>query len=952
MARGFTAAMVVLWVISGSLAGAQPSAGGSLHGTVRDAQGAVLPGVTVVMTSPDAPGVYEAVSDARGTYRFADLPPGTYMLRASLPEFTTLERKDISIRVGLTPRLDLELTIGSISETVVVQKEAPLIESKTAVQAVNVSGDLQRALPITPKREWSGSLQLAPGIVGIPGSRLSAFYYSHGADANSNVTQMDGAPVSSALSGNTIYVALSEQAIADVQVKTGTVDASSPLGVGAIVQLATPTGTNRTSGTVSLSGQADGWIGDNNPTGSSPAERFVHLDASAGGPVQRDLWWLFGSYQLRRNRFSVDRSARQIETLEKLVPGFSPFDVESDTNLWLLKQTRQVAANHKLDALFQRDATPLDEVGPTDAGVFYQSSVGGNAASARLTSVWRDGLASRIAVSYNDKTGPVEFTDDTQPARVIHQRAAPTGAVVAGTGQIAQLDNARAAAGTEHSVLTVAADFDGYQRGWGGTHEWQFGLYLQPRIVERIDRIYPAAGFSLEEHVLVDPLDASAGTVPFHRRIYDRAKFIESEGRSQDFAFYLQDAWRPGTRLTLTAGVRVDMIRRRDAIFDLALHERVELGPRAGVNYALSADGRRVVRAAWGRVHESLANTRVRGTSTSSGFRDEYDVDLDGAFETTLFTPGASAVSADRIIDVGRRQPHVDEWLVGYQQQLAGQWTADVAFLHRAYRDRVAYIEDNGIYDGNVFVGYRNEDLNAIHRVTHNVWSWPVYNGLDVRIAKRSRHLQLSLTYTRQWRHLAGTWQPNDPASFLQPAAFPNDRGIGTTVGTTADTNSLSGTNMALNQSWRDHVFRLAAALQIPLGLQLATSYQVQSGPWSGPIVRRVSAPDPAFGPSLVQLSNGRTVQNPLSTTIRFAFPTRGEGQFRIPAFHQLNLRLGKSLRLAERELLLSVDIFNVLNGDRFLELLNANQLDSPNFGLGTGRQLPRSASVSASLKF
>src|SRR5260221_9029756 len=148
-------------------------------------------------------------------------------------------------------------------------------------------------------------------------------------------------------------------------------------------------------------------------------------------------------------------------------------------------------------------------------------------------------------------------------------------------------------------------------------------------------------------------------------------------------------------------------------------------------------------------------------------------------------------------------------------------------------------------------------------------------------------------SYVRQWRHIDGTWQPNDPAAFIQPGAFANDKGIGSSTGTasaTTDANSLIGFHMTqpltASAQWQDYVARAAAAVNAPWGLLLSTSYTFQSGTWSGPIVTRMAAADPAFGPPTVRLSNGRVVSNPLATVIRFPDPPRGEGQMRTPALH------------------------------------------------------------------
>jgi hypothetical protein len=62
--------------------------------------------------------------------------------------------------------------------------------------------------------------------------------------------------------------------------------------------------------------------------------------------------------------------------------------------------------------------------------------------------------------------------------------------------------------------------------------------------------------------------------------------------------------------------------------------------------------------------------------------------------------------------------------------------------IRREYRNRPAFIAVNGIYDGGVFGGYRNPNVDEIYEVTGNVWNWPVYSGLELQATRQSSDLQ------------------------------------------------------------------------------------------------------------------------------------------------------------------------------------------------------------------
>jgi hypothetical protein len=394
----------------------------------------------------------------------------------------------------------------------------------------------------------------------------------------------------------------------------------------------------------------------------------------------------------------------------------------------------------------------------------------------------------------------------------------------------------------------------------------------------------------------------------------------------------------------------------------MELQNSWEFGPRFGVNYLLTKDQRNAIRGSYMRVGEapsinalsaSGAGTQGAGAQTI-GFRDLYDLNLDGTFETTFVTPPASPVSPTRVLDADYHQPYVEEWAAGYRRQFSGQVSADIGFINRQYKDRTALVEQNAIYAGNVFQGYSNPAVNEIFLVTNNEWNWPVYRALEAVVTKQTRRFQAVASYTRVWPHLAGTWQPNDPASFIQPDAFELNRGMGSNDNRSASPNDgLSTATTPSSIEWTEQVARLSGVYNAPWNITISGSYTLQKGRWSGPVLTRASAPDPQFGPATVTLPNGRVVTNPLATTLRFAHPTRSEGQFQLPALQYINLRLGKEFPFGRRRVGVNLDVFNVPNRGSYQGFLaGANQLFSTNYGRGGEIQPPRSVQLEARFFF
>ena len=129
-------AFILLFVPA--VAVAQRATTGTVTGKVVDASGAVLPGVTITLQSPEALGQFTAVSDAAGTFRVGNLPPATYDARAELAGFQTVIQKAI-VRLNAVVDLQFTLGVGTVAETVTVIGESPIVDPERAGLSVNIN---------------------------------------------------------------------------------------------------------------------------------------------------------------------------------------------------------------------------------------------------------------------------------------------------------------------------------------------------------------------------------------------------------------------------------------------------------------------------------------------------------------------------------------------------------------------------------------------------------------------------------------------------------------------------------------------------------------------------------------------------------------------------------------------------------------------------------------------
>ena len=141
----------------------------------------------------------------------------------------------------------------------------------------------------------------------------------------------------------------------------------------------------------------------------------------------------------------------------------------------------------------------------------------------------------------------------------------------------------------------------------------------------------------------------------------------------------------------------------------------------------------------------------------------------------------------------------------------------------------------------------------------------------------------------QQWQHQDGTWNPTDPAGFIQPDAFANDKTIWRQQDP-VDHNSLAtGNSLRNTPTWTPGSFRLAGTWNAPKGVIVSGSYTAVAARGRDPCSQQLPANSPdvtRFGPAnVVNAQTGARFANPLATRIRFLYPTRGEGQAGSPTF-------------------------------------------------------------------
>jgi hypothetical protein len=133
---------------------------GAIEGTVKDAQGGVAAGATVVAKS-DAGLSFETVTDAAGIYRFPSLPPGSYEVQATLAGFKPAKVEGVRLSLGQLLAVNMTLQVGGVAETVQVVAEAPIVDVKQSLRATNIREEFVDKMP--KGRDFTSLATQAPG---------------------------------------------------------------------------------------------------------------------------------------------------------------------------------------------------------------------------------------------------------------------------------------------------------------------------------------------------------------------------------------------------------------------------------------------------------------------------------------------------------------------------------------------------------------------------------------------------------------------------------------------------------------------------------------------------------------------------------------------------------------------------------------------------------------------
>jgi hypothetical protein len=757
-----------------------------ITGTVTDATGGVLPGVTVTAAHEATGNTFVAVTDERGIYRIP-ARVGGYRLTAELSGFTTVTRGGLTLLVGQTANVPLQMTVSGVAETVTVTSEAPLLDVTTSDLGTNVDPQQMSELPVQG-RDWMTLALLAAGnrtndMGGVP-------VQDSREDNPEFQTNMDGQQVTAQL-GPGGQPRFSRDAIGEFQFIANRFDATQGRSTGVQVNAITRSGTNQYAGLFSGYFRNSDWNAADHVLNRVVPGSEQQWSTAVGGPVMRDRFHFFAHYEYDREpRTSIANTP------------FPAFNISRDgQNTAKLGTTRldfQLSPENRM--MFKGNMSVYNNFLTPELGADHPAGSGSetNETTGLLlqhTSVLSSRALNEVKVGYAgygfENSNATTWSNHPLASRGItngHPRIQLTGFNVAGNTNWPRY--------WTQDVYSVRDDFT-FSYNARGRHDMKAGgEYLWDKKVAancsfcmgRIDARGGPLPANLQQ-ILPVWNDANTWNLNALASITRRYRVGISDNFPVRFnqpksAAWVQDDWRLTDRLTLNLGLRYDLIwnaTNQETVSEPWIlpgrsQDADNIQPRLG--FAYQWDDRTVIRGGAGLYYPDIIagnfthSTRINTTTflepandgrpdfPSNPFNGPYPT-YQQALQSTCNVnnrPGCILRAAEELAPPEGLNHLTSTWQasIGAQRQVAGNAVLDVDYVYK-HDDNQKVIHPNVNITYNEATGTNRPFGMAASRPLptwgqvgfYAYHGWANYHAMQTALTKRfSDNWQASLTYT------------------------------------------------------------------------------------------------------------------------------------------------------------------------------------------------------------
>ena len=947
--------LVCVWIAVPAFAQVQS---GSILIKAVDEQNTAVPGATVTLTSPVLPAPQVAVTDSTGVARFSSLSVATYAARVNMQGFQTVNRTDIVVTQGQTVSLDISLKVSSVTEEVTVTAETPVVDAKAANLSVNLDAKLLETTP-GGKDIWNILEYKIPGIVfdtpDVGGNQggLQRAFTSRGTPNSQNVQLLNGVNVGDPAAIGFSMNYYEPSTFENVQVTTGAQDISMGTS-GTLVNMVTRSGTNRFGGQTLATYQGQGTQWDNidetlKQQGFRPEAQGVgyisNFNAQAGGPIQKNKFFYFGSVNDQRTHVNVPGyPAQALPNIPQTLSGNTQdtTDITSVTG----KFTYSLDPVNRLENYnnYQWYKKPNRGAGTTTT---LDSNTAEDDTFAIFQLGWNTVIGGRwfgdTKLNYNNthfplsqKTGLQTIVDNSTNIR--HRNAANTALMfrrrlqftsnwqysipefLKGRHDIrAGFDNAF----TPEDVTTTRVDnVNLTYRSQQGTATQppgpvQVTVFNSPTVVERAvtnTALYIQDSYSINRLTVVAGIrwERVEGTIP--AQTHESSQYFPSGTTISGLNVALN------TGGTLTTYVVQDSFA---PVGDSPLWKN--WAPRISATYDLTGQGKMILKGTVGKYLDQIGTgtpgPNPNGTVSQVYAWNDKNADLffqsDGAvWDGFKYVGGefgtlsSTTVPNPNPFDKTLVRTSRNEWTLGLDQEIIPNFRLNTTFIHRIEKNPQGTLESDpstwdqrytpvtltdpgrdgvvGSSDDVPFLIYnQNAGATVSTRTVNDDRLATEYNGIEITGTKR---------YSQGWTVLAGY-------------TFSHTR---------VELTSLASPNALINadgeSGGRVHNFKITGSYMLPYEILFGGNYRISSGL---PTTRTWSP---------VQCSS--TVTSNCVNQNNLTVNAEPRGSIVLPALATLDIRAGRKFDLINQGLVeLTMDIYNVTNANTTFSIRNGTGL-------------------------
>jgi hypothetical protein len=917
------------------------SAQSAIAGQVKDASGAVMPGVTVEAASPALiEKVRTVVTDAQGLYRIVDLRPGSYTVTFTLTGFSTVVRDGVELPSNFTASVNAEMKVGALEETLTVSGQAPTVDTRGTSTTQVISRELVDAVPTAHDFRGLGATVpgVKPNIQNVGGTRalVPQILTVHGSDNRDTATMVDGFIMNSMMGDDNIHLYHNDALVQEINYQTSAIPAEYAKG-GVIINIAPRDGGNTFHGQWYWNYSNTDWQA-NNLNDELIAKGLLSQNRNGGlydlnpyvsGPAIKDRLWFVASYR--------DVYVKEI-VANTFYPDGSPGYQKSHTRNASARLTYQLTPNNKIavhaDKMFKRLPNILNAGQDPVTGGVQRYPRDYLAALAKWTSTRGSKWLFETGWGTNHETYFSTYLPGVEEIR-------GTPAWFAKASRFDSVLNTRTAAGTgitgdypKNDVISHSTSYvTGSHNIKVGT-QWRYGTY----------RHTDDGNADLTQQYLNHVPDTVA---------IKNTPTVETEEWNADWGIFGQDSW-VFRRMTVNYGIRWEYFnsgipaqdapagrfvpaRHFDAIDNLP--DWKNWSPRFGAVYDLFGNGKTALKFGANRYNQGQAlgfAKRYNPMTLATDTRTWRDLNGDDIAQDNEIGPSNNSLFG---IGIARR-PAADyqrEYNVEYsaivQHQLLDRVGVSGGWFHRQFynvgnsinelvdanADYTPFQIVNPLGNGEMITVYnlnrnkqgqvslvdRNSDINTT-----------VYDGFEVSFTTRFEKANLYGGWTAN-RTLTVTCDTNNPNSYR----YCDQNG---------ETFQQNGVSTAI--PFR-HDFKLNGFYRLPADFQVNFAWQNYAGAAS---TINYPVPAAAFAPV-----GGRTQ----AVTVPLVSP----GVRYLERWNQLDAGVKKGFTFGKIQASLHLDVFNLLNAS---SILGEVQTYGPSLGQPTEILQGRFARIGTTVRF